>query len=198
MLRLGTDMTNNTFDIALQKTLAYEGGYANVVGDAGGETYKGISRVFHPSWDGWFLVDDWKAGVIGSNALEAALRPALRSFYKAQFWDRFQGDKVAAVSPIIAIEMFDTAVNMGVHRAVKFLQTALNMQNRFGQVYADIAVDGVLGQHTLLTLKRYLSYEPGTAKDNEQILLNCMNGEQYIVYKNNAQHERFRGWFRRV
>ena len=170
-----------TFEIALQATLANEGGYANVAGDAGGETSKGISRNFHPSWDGWFLVDDWKSGVIGSNALEAALGPALRSFYKAQFWDRFQGDKVAELSAAVAIEMFDTAVNMGVRQAVKFLQTALNMQNRFGQVYSDIAVDGVMGQHALLTLKRYLTSEPGNVKDNEQILLNCMNGEQYIL-----------------
>ena len=105
---------------------------------------------------------------------------------------------MAELSAPVAIELFDTSVNMGVRQAVKFLQTSLNMQNRFGQVYADIAVDGVMGQHTILTLKRYLSYQPGNVKDNEQILLNCMDGEQYIAYKGNAQHERFRGWFRRV
>ena len=189
---------SNTFDIALQAILSHEGGYTNTPGDAGGETYKGISRVFHPGWEGWFLVDDWKSGVIGSNALDSALGPQVRSFYKGQFWDRFQGDKVAEISPSVAIELFDTAVNMGVHRAVKFLQTALNMQNQYGKVYADIPVDGVLGQHTLLTLKRYLVSQPLNPMDNERILLNCMNGEQYIHYKQNAQHERFRGWFKRV
>lgn len=40
---------------------AKEGGYANVLGDKGGETYMGISRVYWPSWPGWPVIDDWRA-----------------------------------------------------------------------------------------------------------------------------------------
>ena len=186
------------FDQAFDNTMAHEGGYSNITGDASGETYRGVSRVWWPLWEGWLIVDDWKAGIIDKATLDMTLDAEVRRFYKMQFWDRFQGDKVAAISASVAIELFDTAVNIGVSAAVRFLQTALNMQNQYGKVYADMSVDGKLGQNTILTLQRYLTSQPGSREENELILLNCMNGEQYIYYKQNAQHERFRGWFKRV
>lgn len=186
------------FDAAFAATMKNEGGYANVQGDKGGETYMGISRVFWPTWAGWVIVDDWRAGRINALAAEATLAGHVSFFYRVQFWDRFIGDSVAEVSEAVAMELFDTSVNMGVHKAVCFLQTALNMQNRFAATYPDLPVDGKMGKATLNTLRRYLSSQPGTREGNEMILLNCMNGEQYIAYKQNAQHERFRGWFRRV
>ena len=42
-------------------TLQHEGGYGNDPDDVGGETYKGISRVYNPSWKGWGLIDDYKS-----------------------------------------------------------------------------------------------------------------------------------------
>lgn len=190
--------TNDAFDLAFSITMRNEGAYSNITGDAGGETYMGISRVFNPSWSGWLVVDDWTAGYINTAARDAALLDEVKEFYRVNYWDRFRGFDVAAVSTAVSTEMFDTAVNLGVRRAVEFLQTALNMQNQYGKTYPDIAVDGKLGQQTLNTLRRYLATEPGSRKDNELILLNCMNGEQYIYYKKNSQHERFRGWFKRV
>jgi lysozyme family protein len=184
------------FTMALQHTLAIEKGYSNVAGDNGGETYKGISRVFHPSWDGWEVVDEWKRMEIDTDVRDAHLTPLVEQFYRSEFWEPLQGDAVAAISVMVACELFDTAVNMGRHRAVTFLQTALNMQNAYGRTYPDLPVDGILGKSTLNTLRRYMQTEP--IKYNERVLLNCMNGEQYIAYKQNAQHERFRGWFSRV
>ena len=34
-------------------TYAWEAGYGNTQGDAGGETLDGISRKYHPNWKGW-------------------------------------------------------------------------------------------------------------------------------------------------
>ena len=34
-----------------------EGGYANMEGDSGGETYKGISRKWFPKWEGLKIID---------------------------------------------------------------------------------------------------------------------------------------------
>ena len=48
---------NESFNI----TLGYEGGYSNDPDDAGGETYKGISRRYHPGWKGWALIDELKS-----------------------------------------------------------------------------------------------------------------------------------------
>ena len=158
----------------------------------------GISRVYWPSWSGWVIIDSWLQEEINSLERDERLAPLVSDFYRVNFWDRTRGDVVAGISIPVACELFDTAVNMGVHKAVSFLQEALNMQNKYEGVYKDITVDGLLGVGTLNTLKRYFSTNTGTKEENEQILLACMNGEQYIAYKKNAQHERFRGWFKRV
>ena len=47
------------FSISLQKTLAHEGFYSNDPDDLGKETYKGISRIFHPKWNGWTIIDSF-------------------------------------------------------------------------------------------------------------------------------------------
>ena len=78
------------------------------------------------------------------------------------------------------------------------MQIALNMQNQFGNIYAELLTDGLLGPKTLGVLDRYLATQPGDPERIEKILLNCMNGEQYISYKGNPRHPYFRGWFLRV
>jgi len=90
------------------------------------------------------------------------------------------------------------AVNLDVPDAVKFLQTALNMQRIFTRAFSELAIDCRLGPKTLRALSLYLDIQPGDPESNEHILLNCMNGEQYIAYKSNPQHTYFRGWFLRV
>ena len=44
------------FKKAYDKTMGHEGGYVHDPDDAGGETYKGISRRYHPGWEGWKVV----------------------------------------------------------------------------------------------------------------------------------------------
>ena len=165
--------------------------------DPGGETYWGISRRWWPEAAVWRNVDRWKNGEFDTSELNCRCDPLVREFYRGNFWNRFQGDAVDAESPAIAAELLEAGVNLGVHRAVGFLQEALNLQNRKGRIYQDIPVDGKLGPTTLATLQRYLQTQPGSRAENEMILLNCMNGEQYIAYKNNPLAELNRGWFKR-
>ena len=187
------------FELSFEETERMEGrNLSNVKGDPGKETYAGISRVYWKSWMGWPIIDRYKKDGKVPLAIQKELLPHVRKFYKVNFWDRFQGDEVALVSLPVAKELFDTSVNMGVTRAVEFFQTALNMLNQYGKTYPDIKVDGQLGSITIKTLGRSIVSRPGSDELNESILLNCMNGEQYIHYKNNPLHEGFRGWFRRV
>jgi lysozyme family protein len=187
------------FEMACSATLDTEGRVlTKIPGDPGEETYWGISRRYWKSWVGWQYIDKYKNNGRIPEKLAVSLIPAVKKFYRTNFWDRMGGDEVAKISPNVAIELFDTSVNLDVMDAVRFMQTALNMQNIGGSTYPDIVVDGRNGKNTLNTLKRYLTYSPGCFTDNEKILLNCMNGEQYIYYKNNPRHEAFRGWFRRV
>jgi lysozyme family protein len=187
--------SKRNFLAALAATLKHEGVYNADRLDPGGETFMGISRRYWPTWAGWRKIDEW----LLADRPEMDLTTDVREFYYTQFWCRFQGDKVAAISPPVACELFDTAVNLGLSDAVRFFQTAMNMQNRYQQLYPDLRVDGQLGQKTINTLERYLGNGGPTKRaENENILLNCMNGEQYVAYKSNPQHEYFRGWFGRV
>lgn len=188
-------MNKQHFRLALAATLGHEGVYSADQLDPGGQTYMSISRVYWQTWPGWLVIDEWlRAG----QSMAVNLTEAVEDFYYGNFWGRIQGDAVAAICPAVAYELFDTAVNLDVPDAVRFLQTALNMQNQYQRIYPDLALDGKLGPKTLNCLRRYLSYQPGNVGKNEGILLNCMNGEQYMHYKANPRHEYFRGWFARV
>jgi len=185
------------FPEASRITLHNEGGYSNDPADVGGETYKGVSRKYHPDWDGWAIIDTAKLGngFPGNLVYDIALDANVRAFYKANYWNRFLGDQL--MSQQIANELFDTAVNMGVGRAVTFLQEGLNLLNRNQLNYPDIVEDGKFGQATMNALNSY-SY-----MDDESHLLKIMNilqGMHYITYmKKSATQEKFaRGWLKRV
>ncbi len=188
----------NNFQEAFDRTMRHEGEYSDDRKDMGGETFRGISRVYWPGWSGWHVVDRYKRDPDLTCFRKSGIADMVQSFYKVNFWYRIQGDQLAAISPEVAYEVFDTAVNLDVPDAVKFLQTALNMQRMATRAFPELAVDGKLGPKTIIALKLYLDTEPGTPDNNEKILLNCMNGEQYICYKNNPQHVYFRGWFLRI
>lgn len=188
------------FNKAFKITLGHEGGYSNDPVDVGGETYKGISRRYNPSWKGWEIIDklkeenptDFKDILRNRNE---KLNILVESFYKEHYWDRFWGDRIP--SQDIGNELFDSSVNMGVHRGVKFLQKSLNLLNRNQKNYNDIVEDGVIGPTTLRTLKYFLRI------DKSSLLLKFMNvlqGMHYINYMSKSpRQERFaRGWFNRV
>lgn len=179
------------FNRAFDKTMGHEGGYSNDPVDAGGETYRGISRVYHPTWHGWLFIDGYKSS--GAPIDTALLDEAVRAFYRQHYWEPNRcGDMPQAV----ADEVFDTGVNMGVGRAAKFLQRALNCLNRNGSLYADLVDDGDVGPATLAALKLLPS------SDHETLLkiMNVMQGQHYIEYmtKSPTQEKYARGWFARV
>ena len=182
------------FQTAFEITMKHEGLYSNDPIDAGGETYRGITKTYHPTWKGWELVYDFQKEP-NNEYLKKELNRSVKEFYKIMYWDRFQGDLIPEQS--IANELFDNAVNMGVHRSVKFLQQGLNLLNRNQKDYNDILVDGLFGNDTLNTLKKYLFI------DNPIFLIKIMNilqGMHYINYMNkDSKQERFvRGWLKRV
>ncbi len=186
------------FREALSRTLQHEGEYSDDRNDIGGETFRGISRTYWPDWPGWHLVDMFLVNPDQEGFKKSGIVELVESFYRSNFWNRIQGDKLSMFRPEVAYEVFDTAVNLDIPDAVRFLQTSLNMQREVTRAFSELMVDGKLGPRTITALKLYLDTEPGDPESNEKILLNCMNGEQYIHYKNNPQHVYFRGWFLRV
>jgi lysozyme family protein len=175
------------FNMAFDVTMGHEGGYVNDPDDAGGETYRGIARAYNPQWSGWDLIDDQKP-----NIDDDELDPHVRKFYEERYWDV---NRLDDFPQSIAMEMFDTGVNMGVGRAAKFLQESLNYLNRNGSLFADLVVDGKIGPASLNALAK--------VKNDEQILLTMMNvcqGRHYMEYmrKSPTQEKYARGWFKRV
>jgi lysozyme family protein len=117
----------SAFDEAMSFTMGYEGGWANSPLDKGGETYRGISRRFWASWEGWEIVDKEKAvsfkpGIIWENT---TLEQMVNNFYKKNFWDTIRGDELPLK---MAIALFDCGIDSGTGRAIRLMQIALNVE----------------------------------------------------------------------
>lgn len=111
------------FDQCFAAVIGAEGGYANNPADPGGETKFGISKRSYPSLD------------IKSLTLDDA-----KTIYRNDYWNRVQGD---TLPPPLALVVFDSAVNNGVSRAVKWLQ-----------LVAGVPQDGIVGPATLAAAAR--------------------------------------------
>lgn len=168
------------FEEAFKEVIKIEKGYVNSEFDKGGETKFGISKKTYPELD------------IANLELEEA-----KHIYYLDFWNCDLLTLSNIKDKEIAIELFDTSVNMGQEDAGKILQTALNHMNRNQRIYKDLKVDGWLGAVTLNALETILK------RGEKQRLLKALNGEQYIKYvniilKNPEQEMNFISWLGRV
>lgn len=126
------------FKEAIKIMLSHEGGYANVTGDAGGETYQGISRNNWPNWRGWVIIDKNKPLKYNQVLKDKHLNDLVEVFYYEHFWKPIQGDRIN--DQRIANFLFDWYVNSGYH-AIKALQRLVNA-----------VPDGVLGPKTIAAI----------------------------------------------
>lgn len=118
------------FKTAYKKIEAAEGGYCFDPDDAGGETYKGISRRANPNWNGWISIDAIKKAhpttFKGILKKTPELEKKVQDLYKDKYWDCFELDDVP--NQLVAEQMFDTAVNQGQTAAIKFAQCVLDLR----------------------------------------------------------------------
>jgi len=110
------------FDLAIDKTLAHEGGstLTNDANDRGGATKYGISQKSYPDVD-----------IPGLTETQA------KEIYQRDYWDRVRADDIH--SQTIAENIFDTCVNMGVRSGSRLAQSALNID----------PADGIIGSQSL-------------------------------------------------
>lgn len=181
---------------AFEITMGHEGCYSWDPTDAGGETYRGISRVYNPSWAGWDIIEAERNSSYFPQHLQSVtdLQFAVESFYKEKYWDINRLDEF---DQVFANEIFDTGINLGVVRAAKFLQRALNYLNRNEKLFPELVDDGILGNKTFSAMIR-IAHE----KDGEVLLkiMNVLQGMHYLNYMNKSpvQEKYARGWFKRV
>ena len=133
------------FKTAKMKTLRLEGGYCDIPGDAGGETFAGVAKnSWGSKYPGIFKrLDEIKAQA--NNNIKEINRIAfsdetflaeIEKFYKDNFWDVIKGDEITDQSKAQAL--FDYAVNSGTSRAIKHAQEVCG-----------VTVDGKFGPATL-------------------------------------------------
>lgn len=176
-----------TKEAIISKTLETEGGYANVVGDAGGETYCGIARNSNPNWQGWKIVDKHKPLKWNQKIQDSELERLVIDIYDSKYYQPIKADKID--SDMIRTHLYDMGVNAGTCAAVKLLQKAIN------KVYGvTIATDGAIGNITL-------TYTNNKAKLNE--LVNEFINQRRIYYRNlvtvKPSNKKFlQGWLNRV
>lgn len=155
-----------SFNRALEKTFPAEGLFSDHPSDTGGRTWRGITEAVARA-NGY-------DGPMHQMPNETVIR-----IYRQQYWDIQRLDQVAQWSELVAIEVFDTGVNMGIGVAGRFLQRSLNVFNRKSTIYPDLTPDGIIGPVTILHLRRYLDYR---RRDGEKVLLRALNGLQAARY----------------
>ena len=96
--------------------LKSEGGFVNHPSDPGGMTNLGVTKT---TWENW----------VGRESDEAEMRgltpEKVEPLYKKKYWDAVRGDEIENGG--VAYLLFDFAVNAGVGRSIKTLQTAVGV-----------------------------------------------------------------------
>lgn len=111
-------MTELAWDGAFDLLMINEGGYVNNPHDKGSETKYGISKKQYPHLD------------IPNLSLNQA-----KEIYYRDYWTRYKCDHLPDA---LSVALFDSVVNSGASRMIKFLQETLG-----------IKADGIVGNETI-------------------------------------------------
>lgn len=156
----------NNFDTALQFVLREEGLFSDNPKDPGGATKYGCTKRTWEAWVGHEVTVD-----VIRNLKVSDVAP----LYKEKYWDAC---KCSELPNGVDLCVFDMAINSGPTRAIKTLQSCLN-----------IGADGVIGPGTILVAK---------SKDTAK-LIDSFCGARHSYLISLPTFDTFgRGWTRRV
>ena len=157
---------NSNFDKSLTELLKHEGGYVNHPQDPGGRTNHGVTQ------DVW---EDWVDRAVSEAEMKALTPAKVAPLYREMYWDRIKGDKLPSG---VDYCVFDAAVNSGVSRAAKWLQTTVGA-----------VADGMIGEQTLKLVML----------TNHQMLIDKYSAIRLEFLKGRSTWPTFgKGWERRV
>ncbi len=153
------------FEKAVSKVINLEGGYTNHPKDRGGPTNFGIR-------------EDLAIAAGYNKPIQEWTKEEAKQYYKKTEWDGLRLDEIEDQD--IALELFDTAVNMGKGsgRPIKWLQEALNALNKEGSKWPDIEEDGKIGPTTIRMINAALTFS-----DMKECILKLLNADQAVRYK---------------
>jgi len=152
----------------IDELIAREGGYVANPADKGGPTCFGITEKVARAH-----------GYAG--AMAKLPRTTAIAIYRADYWTTPQLDRIAALGPHVAAELFDTGVNMGIGTAAGFLRRSLNALNRGGADYRDIAGAGLVDADVVGALGAFLRVRGASGESVLVKALDALQGERYLA-----------------
>jgi len=160
-------MTGN-FETCLALMLAHEGGFVNHPQDPGGMTNLGVTKRV---WE------EWTGHEVDEKQMRALTPDAVAPLYKRKYWDACRADELLDG---VDYAVFDVAVNSGVGRAVKLLQSCVGA-----------TPDGGFGSITMALTKK--------AEQDPARLIELYCAKRLDFLQSLKTFETFgRGWSRRV
>lgn len=119
-------MTASSYDAALARLLAHEGGYSNHPSDPGGPTNFGITIADYRKY---MKADATAADVRAMTVAQA------RAIYRARYWDAQRCDELPAG---VDYAVFDYGVNSGIGRSGKVLRRLLKLPDTTHKVSDEV------------------------------------------------------------
>lgn len=161
-------MYSKKFEKAFQYVIQNEGGYVFDKNDPGGETKFGITKRSYPSL----------------NIRDLTLEDAKKIYYR-DFWQKGKFEEIS--DDLVATQVFDLSVNLGIRAAVIVLQRGLR------SVGKTVQEDGLMGSETL----------SAASNSEPRSLLAAIKSEaagyyRQIAAKNPSQQKFLKGWLNRA
>ena len=162
----------NNWEKSFAEVLKSEGGYVNDPHDHGGETNLGVTKA---AWA------EYMGRPIADGEMRALTPDIVKPFYKIRYWDKCKCDSLPTG---VDYMVFDLAVNGGVGRGAKMLQTVVGVN-----------ADGAIGPATLAAL--------AALKDDPKVPIGKMSQYKESFYKAivaaKPDQEKFlKGWLNRI
>jgi lysozyme family protein len=158
----------SNFETCLKLMLAHEGGFVNHPQDPGGMTNLGVTKRV---WE------EWTGHEVDEKQMRALTPDAVAPLYKRKYWDACRADELLDG---VDYAVFDVAVNSGVGRAVKLLQSCVGA-----------TPDGGFGSITMALTKK--------AEQDPKALIELYCAKRLEFLQSLKTFETFgRGWSRRV
>jgi hypothetical protein len=154
------------WDKSFIQVLRHEGGYVNHPSDPGGRTNLGVTQTV---WE------EYIGHPVDEQVMRSLTVEAVNPLYKQKYWDKCRCDELPNGIDYLA---FDFAVNAGPFRAIKTIQSSLN-----------ITADGVIGP---ITLKAICDTEPKT------LITSFSNCKRHFYKGLNTFPVFGAGWLKRV
>ena len=126
------------FDFAYEFVRKWEGGYVNHPKDPGGPTNFGVTQKVY---DGFRAEHGLPHDDVRNIAIDD-----VKAIFRRDYWNKVNANRLN--SRLIALTLFDTAINMGFPRATRFAQRAVNALDEAENRPRVLVEDGVPGPRT--------------------------------------------------